>query len=61
MKKFYLLSGIFAMLTSVAFAQVPSHAKYVDYAAQTEWSVAYNGLSESEIGVKSLYLTCKTA
>ena len=55
MRKIYLLSGIFAMLASVAFAQVPTHTKYVDYAAQTEWSTAYSGLSESQIGVKALY------
>ena len=56
MKKIYLLSGIFAIMASSVFAQTaPSHDKYVDYASKTEWSTAYQGLSESEIGQKALY------
>ena len=56
MKKSYLFTGIFAMITSLAFAQTaPSHEKYVDYASKTEWSTAYSALNEAEIGYKALY------
>ncbi|MBQ7819576.1 MAG: T9SS type A sorting domain-containing protein [Bacteroidales bacterium] len=56
MKKLIFLVGVFATMAMGAFAQtVPSHAKYIDYAADTEWSTAYNALSESEIGTKALY------
>ena len=56
MKKSYLLTGVFAMVASFAFGQTaPSHEKYVDYASKTEWSTAYQGLSESQIGQKALY------
>ena len=56
MKKSYLFTGIFAMITSLAFAQTaPSHEKYVDYSSKTEWSTAYSALSEAEIGSKALY------
>ena len=56
MKKSFLLTGVFAMMASLAFAQTaPSHEKYIDYASTTEWSVAYQGLNESQIGSKALY------
>ena len=57
MRKYYIFTMLFALLSSGAVAQtVPSHTKYVGFGAkEVQWYSAYQALGESQIGTKALY------
>ena len=57
MRKSYIFTMLFALLSSGAVAQTaPSHTKYVSAgSSKVEWNAAYRALTESQIGKKALY------